>query len=61
MLKLLILSAILSLAANLFIERKNMGSGKCNELTIAWVEGFAILLAVALVSLVRAVSDWRRE
>ncbi len=27
----------------------------------AWIEGFAILVAVAVVSLVGAFSDWRKE
>ena len=30
-------------------------------LTVAWIEGFAILVAVAVVSLVGAFSDWRKE
>lgn len=37
-----------------------MDVGKFGITIIAWLEGFAILLAVAVVSLVGAISDWRR-
>lgn len=54
MLKILIGCAIFQL----IIE---MSSADEDELSHAWIEGFAILLAVAVVSLVTAGSDFKKE
>jgi len=54
MLKILIGCAVFQL----IIE---MSSADEDELSHAWIEGFAILLAVAVVSLVTAGSDFKKE
>lgn len=54
MLKILIGCAIFQLV----IE---MSTAKKEDLAHAWIEGFAILLAVAVVSLVGAGSDYKKE
>ena len=54
MLKILIGCAIFQLV----IE---MSTATEEELSHAWIEGFAILLAVAVVSLVGAGSDYKKE
>lgn len=54
MLKILIGCAIFQLV----IE---MSTASKEELAHAWIEGFAILLAVAVVSLVGAGSDYKKE
>jgi hypothetical protein len=38
-----------------------MSTAKKEDLSHAWIEGFAILLAVAVVSLVGAGSDYKKE
>ena len=42
------------------IEEDHRDIGKSSSF-LAWIEGFAILVAVAVVSLVSAFSDWRKE
>ena len=54
MLKILIGCAVFQLV----IE---MSTAKAEDLSHAWIEGFAILLAVAVVSLVSAGSDYKKE
>jgi len=54
MLKLLIVCAIVVIP----IE---VGFAKDEERKVAWVEGFAILIAVAVCSLVGAGSDYAKE
>ena len=54
MLKLLIVCAIIVIP----IE---VGLAKEEERKVAWVEGFAILIAVAVCSLVGAGSDYAKE
>jgi magnesium-transporting ATPase (P-type) len=54
MLRILIVCAIISISID-------MGTAEPEELGHAWVEGFAILVAVAVVSLVSAVSDYQKE
>lgn len=55
MLKLLIVCAIFSIAVEVGF---NWGTEK---MATAWIEGFAILVAVAVVSLVSAWSDYKKE
>lgn len=50
-LRILIVAAILSLILGMVIESVETG----------WIEGFAILVAVAVVSLVTALNDWQKE
>jgi uncharacterized membrane protein YciS (DUF1049 family) len=50
-LKILIVAAIVSIA----IE---VGTADDHERTFAWIEGFAILVAVMVCSLVTAVNDY---
>ena len=52
MLKILIVSAVISIAISMVFEK---------DKSIAWVEGGAILVAVAVVSLVTAVNDYKKE
>ena len=54
MLKILIGCAIFQLVIELSTATEE-------ELSHAWIEGFAILLAVAVVSLVGATSDYKKE
>ena len=54
MLKLLIVCAIIAIPID-------VGFAEPDERSFAWVEGFAILVAVALVSLVSASSDYSKE
>ena len=54
MLKILIGCAIFQLVIELSTASKE-------DLGHAWIEGFAILLAVAIVTLVGAGSDWKKE
>ena len=50
-LRILIVAAIISLILGMVLEDPKTG----------WIEGFAILVAVAVVSLVTAVNDWGKE
>ncbi|XP_066921379.1 plasma membrane calcium-transporting ATPase 1-like [Clytia hemisphaerica] len=50
-LRILIVAAIVSLVLGMVIESVETG----------WIEGVAILVAVAVVSLVTAVNDWQKE
>ena len=50
-LRILIAAAIVSLVLGMIIESVETG----------WIDGFAILVAVAVVSLVTAVNDWQKE
>lgn len=50
-LRILIVAAIISLILGMVIE----------DVATGWIEGFAILVAVAVVSLVTAVNDWGKE
>jgi len=50
-LQILIVAAIVSLILGMVIESVETG----------WIEGFAILVAVAVVSLVTATNDWQKE
>jgi len=50
-LRILIVAALLSLVLGMVIESVETG----------WIDGFAILVAVAVVSLVTAVNDWQKE
>ena len=54
MLKILIGCAIFQLVIEL-------STAEPEDLSHAWIEGFAILLAVAVVSLVGATSDYKKE
>jgi len=56
MLKLLIVCAIFSIAVEVGFNIKDT-----EKLKTAWIEGFAILVAVAVVSLVSAWSDYKKE
>ena len=49
-LRILIAAAIVSLVLGMIIESVETG----------WIDGFAILVAVAVVSLVTAVNDWQK-
>lgn len=50
-LRILIVAALVSLVLGMVIESVETG----------WIEGFAILVAVAVVSLVTALNDWQKE
>jgi hypothetical protein len=54
MLKLLLVCACISIAVD-------MGFADEHDRSHAWVEGFSIFLAVAVVSLVSSVSDYQKE
>lgn len=54
MLKVLIVSAVLSLTLEMIFA-------KPEDRNTAWIEGFAILLAVFVVSMVTAVNDYQKE
>jgi len=54
MLKILIVCAIVSIAVDMSLAKKE-------DLGHAWIEGAAILIAVAVVSLVSAWSDFKKE
>ena len=56
MLKLLIVCAFFSI-----IMEVGFNIGNPEKLATAWIEGFAILVAVAVVSLVSAWSDFKKE
>lgn len=56
MLKLLIVCAIFSIVVEIGFNINNP-----EKLATAWIEGFAILVAVAVVSLVGAWSDYKKE
>jgi magnesium-transporting ATPase (P-type) len=56
MLKLLIVCAIFSIVVEV-----GFNINKPEKLKTAWIEGFAILVAVAVVSLVGAWSDFKKE
>lgn len=56
MLKLLICCAIFSIVVDM-----SFAAGDPEKLKTAWIEGFAILFAVAVVSLVSAWSDFKKE
>jgi hypothetical protein len=56
MLKLLIICAVFSIAFEVGFNINNP-----EKLKTAWIEGFAILMAVAVVSLVSAWSDFKKE
>lgn len=56
MLKLLIICAIFSIVVEIGFNINNP-----EKLATAWIEGFAILVAVAVVSLVSAWSDFKKE
>jgi len=56
MLKLLIVCAIFSIVVEIGFNISNP-----EKLATAWIEGFAILVAVAVVSLVGAWSDFKKE
>ena len=38
-----------------------MGTAKGEKLKIAWIEGFAILMAVFICAFVTAINDWQKE
>ena len=59
-LKLLIGAAIISIVAKMVIEQDQRDTGN-KQMMIAWVERFAILVAVALLSLVSASAEWKKE
>lgn len=59
-LKLLLGAAIVSIIANMVVEEDHRDIGNPSSY-LAWIEGFAILVAVAVVSLVGAFSDWSKE
>jgi len=52
MLKLLLIAAIISIVIEMIFSKHK---------EIAWIEGAAILVAVAVVSLVTAVNDYKKE
>ena len=52
MLKVLIVAAIISIAISMVFEK---------DKALAWIEGAAILVAVAVVSLVTAWNDYQKE
>ena len=52
MLKILIVAAVISIAISMVFEE---------DKSLAWIEGAAILAAVAVVSLVTAVNDYKKE
>jgi magnesium-transporting ATPase (P-type) len=54
MLKILIVSALISIVVSMIFAEDD-------ERAIAWVEGAAILFAVAVVTLVTAWNDWQKE
>lgn len=56
MLRLLIGCAIISMAVEI-----GFNINEPEKLATAWIEGFAILVAVAVVSLVGAWSDYKKE
>lgn len=53
-LKILIIAGIASIIINLIMEEES-------ERGTAWIEGFAILLAVAIVVIVTAWNDLKKE
>ena len=59
-LKLLIGAAIISIVAKMVIEQDQRDTGN-KQMMIAWVERFAILVAAALLSLVSASAEWKKE
>lgn len=56
MLKLLIVAAIFSIVIEM-----SFNAGYPEKLATAWIEGFAILVAVSVVALVSAWSDYKKE
>jgi len=56
MLKVLIVCAFFSIVVDM-----SFAAGDPDKLKTAWIEGFAILFAVAVVSLVSAWSDYKKE
>lgn len=52
MLKILIVSALISIVISMIFE---------HDKTIVWVEGAAILMAVAVVTMVTAYNDFKKE
>lgn len=52
-LRILFVAGIVTIAINLWAEEDHRGT--------AWIEGFAILIAVALVVIVTAVNDLKKE
>jgi magnesium-transporting ATPase (P-type) len=56
MLKVLIVCAVFSIIVDM-----SFAAGDPEKLKTAWIEGFAILFAVAVVSLVSAWSDYKKE
>eukprot|EP00659_Diplonema_papillatum_P018659 gene18659-28804_t len=57
MLKMLIGAAVVSLVLGLSVPDKHTGQLREG----AWIEGFAILISVAIVAVVSAVNEWRKE
>ena len=54
LLKLLIVASVVQIVIDLSFA-------EADELATAWIEGFGILMAVAIVSLVTAWSDYQKE
>jgi Ca2+ transporting ATPase len=52
MLKVLVVAAVISIVISMIFEENKK---------LAWVEGAAILVAVAVVSLVTAYNDYKKE
>jgi len=52
-LRVLIVAAVVSIVANVLVETEHRN--------IAWIEGFSILMAVAVCSLVGALNDYQKE
>ena len=62
MLKILLVSAVVSIVASMIVEVDHRSTGKTLKLTLlAWIEGTAILLAVQVVATVTAWNDYKKE
>ncbi|KAJ2710427.1 plasma membrane calcium, partial [Coemansia spiralis] len=61
MLILLIVAAIVSLAIGIYQDVRVTGNASEDGQDVHWVEGFAILVAVAVVTLVASINDFQKE
>ncbi|KAJ1901890.1 plasma membrane calcium, partial [Coemansia sp. IMI 209127] len=61
MLILLIVAAIVSLGIGIYQDVRVTGDDSEDDQNVHWVEGFAILVAVSVVTLVASVNDYQKE
>ncbi|KAJ2553550.1 plasma membrane calcium [Coemansia sp. RSA 1933] len=61
MLILLIVAAIVSLAIGIYQDVRVTGNTAEDDQNVHWVEGFAIIVAISVVTLVASVNDYQKE